>query len=146
VDTINVLLAEDHALMRDAVKLVFDDAEGVELVGEVANGNDLMPLLSRIDVDFILLDVQLPGLDGLSCLEVLAEPPPPVKGANPATLAEPPAYRTGLPRGGPGYRCGGGAVCAPGSGRPWGPGVSARARGGARVPARRAGADRRPRP
>ena len=46
--TIKVVLAEDHALMRDAVKLVFDETEDVELVGEVANGRELMPLMARV--------------------------------------------------------------------------------------------------
>ncbi len=68
---IKVVLAEDHALMRDAVRLVFDEEEDVELVGEVANGHDLLPLMARVEADFVLLDVQLPGLDGLGCLEAL---------------------------------------------------------------------------
>ena len=66
--TIRVVLAEDHALMRDAVKLVLEEEEDVVLVGEVANGNELLPLLKRVEADFVLLDVQLPGLDGLGCL------------------------------------------------------------------------------
>ena len=71
--TIKVVLAEDHALMRDAVKLVFEEEEDVELVGEVADGRELLPLVNRVHPDVILLDVQLPGLDGLACLEALAE-------------------------------------------------------------------------
>ena len=59
--------------MREAVRLVCDEAEDVELVGEVANGNELLPLLKRVEADVVLLDVQLPGLDGLACLEALAE-------------------------------------------------------------------------
>ena len=51
---IRVILVEDHALMRDAVKLVFREAEGIELVGEVANGHDL-PLMKRVSADFVLL-------------------------------------------------------------------------------------------
>jgi DNA-binding NarL/FixJ family response regulator len=77
--TIKVILAEDHALMRDAVKLVFDEAEDVELVGEVENGHDLLPLMARVECDVVLLDVQLPGLDGLGCLEGLATQHPQVK-------------------------------------------------------------------
>jgi DNA-binding NarL/FixJ family response regulator len=73
VGTIKVLLVEDHALMRDAVKLVFEETEDMELVGEVADGRELLPFLRRVDADVILLDVQLPGLDGLACLEALAE-------------------------------------------------------------------------
>ena len=71
--TFKVVLAEDQALMRDAVRLVFDETEDVELAGEVADGRDLLPLLKRVRADVILLDVQLPGLDGLGCLEALAE-------------------------------------------------------------------------
>ena len=59
--------------MREAVRLVCDEAEDVELVGEVANGHELLPLLKRVEADVVLLDVQLPGLDGLACLEALAE-------------------------------------------------------------------------
>ena len=70
---IKVVLAEDQALMRDAVGLVFEETEDLELVGEVADGRDLLPLLKRVEADVILLDVQLPGLDGLACLEALAE-------------------------------------------------------------------------
>ena len=77
--TIRVVLAEDQALMRDAVRLVCDEAEDVELVGEVANGHELLPLLKRVEADVVLLDVQLPGLDGLACLEALAEHHPGVK-------------------------------------------------------------------
>ena len=103
VDKVRVVLAEDHALMRDAVRLVFDDAEGVELVGEVANGNDLMPLLSRIDVDLVLLDVQLPGLDGLRCLEALAERHPRVKVAMLSAADDPQVIESAFRRGAHGY-------------------------------------------
>ena len=73
VGTIKVVVAEDHALMRDAVKLVFEEEQDVELVGEVSDGRELLPLVNRVQPDVILLDVQLPGLDGLACLEALAE-------------------------------------------------------------------------
>jgi len=77
--TIRVILAEDHALMRDAIKLVFDGVEDVELVGEVANGDDLLPLMRQVEADFVLLDVQLPGADGLECLAALTKHYPQVK-------------------------------------------------------------------
>jgi DNA-binding NarL/FixJ family response regulator len=87
--TIRVILVEDHALMRDAVKLVFDEAEEVELVGEVDNGNDLLPLMARVACDFVLLDVQVPGLDGLGCLEALAKRYPRVKVAMLSAVEDP---------------------------------------------------------
>ena len=101
--TIRVVLAEDHALMRDAVKLVFDEDEGIELVGEVANGYDLLPLMSRVAVDFVLLDVQLPGLDGLGCLEALAESHPQVKVAMLSAIEDPQVIGSAFRRGARAY-------------------------------------------
>jgi DNA-binding NarL/FixJ family response regulator len=101
--TIKVVLAEDHALMRDAVKLVFEEQEDVALVGEVANGNDLLPLLKQIEADFVLLDVQLPGLDGLGCLEALAEHHPQVKVAMLSAVEDTHVIESAFRRGAHGY-------------------------------------------
>jgi len=101
--TIRVVLAEDHALMRDAVKLVFDEDEGVELVGEVANGYHLLPLMATVTADFVLLDVQLPGLDGLGCLEALAEHYPHVKVAMLSAVEDPQVIESAFRRGARGY-------------------------------------------
>jgi DNA-binding NarL/FixJ family response regulator len=101
--TIKVILAEDHALMRDAVKLVFEEAEGVDLVGEVSNGHDLLPLMKSAEADFVLLDVQLPGLDGLACLEALAEHYPAVKVAMLSAVEDPQVIESAFRRGACGY-------------------------------------------
>ena len=79
MSTITVVLADDHGLMRDAVRMVLDADGEIELVGEVGNGRDLLPLVDRLRPDFVLLDVQLPGVDGLACLEALATLHPNVK-------------------------------------------------------------------
>src|SRR5215212_7920655 len=97
--TIRVILAEDHALMRDAVTLVFDAAEDVELVGEVENGRDLLPLMAKVECDFVLLDVQLPGLDGLGCLEALASQYPHVKVAMLSAVEDPQVIESAFRRG-----------------------------------------------
>jgi DNA-binding NarL/FixJ family response regulator len=101
--TTRVILAEDHALMRDAVKLVFEEAEDVELVGEVGDGNDLLPLMARVACDFVLLDVQLPGLDGLGCLEALAKRYPRVKVAMLSAVEDPQVIESAFRRGARGY-------------------------------------------
>jgi DNA-binding NarL/FixJ family response regulator len=101
--TTRVILVEDHALMRDAVKLVFEEAEDVELVGEVANGNDLLPLMARVACDFVLLDVQVPGLDGLGCLEALAKRHPRVKVAMLSAVEDPQVIESAFRRGARGY-------------------------------------------
>jgi DNA-binding NarL/FixJ family response regulator len=99
MSTIKVILAEDHALMRDAVKLVFAEAEDVDLVGEVENGHDLLPLMAKVECDFVLLDVQLPGLDGLGCLEALARLHPQVKVAMLSAVEDPQVIESAFRRG-----------------------------------------------
>lgn len=101
--TIKVVLAEDHALMRDAVTLVFEDAEDFELVGEVANGRELLPLLRQVEADVVLLDVQLPGLDGLACLEALAEHHPRIKVAMLSAVEDAQVIESAFRRGAHGY-------------------------------------------
>jgi DNA-binding NarL/FixJ family response regulator len=103
VGTIKVILAEDHSLMRDAVKLVFDSVDDVELVGTVANGHDLLPLMRQVEADFVLLDVQLPGIDGLGCLEALAEHHPNVKVAMLSAVDDPQVVESAYRRGASSY-------------------------------------------
>jgi DNA-binding NarL/FixJ family response regulator len=101
--TIKVILAEDHGLMRDAVRIVFEETEGMDLVGEVANGNDLLPLMAGVPCDFVLLDVQLPGPDGLACLEALAKHHPQVKVAMLSAVEDPQVIESAFRRGARGY-------------------------------------------
>lgn len=79
MSTIRVVLADDHGLMRDAVRMVLDGDADFELVGEVANGRDVLPLVRRLLPDVVLLDIRLPGVDGLACLESLTALHPDVK-------------------------------------------------------------------
>jgi NarL family two-component system response regulator LiaR len=101
--SIRVVLAEDHGLMRDAVKLVFDEAEDVDLVGEVGNGHELLPLLARVEADVVLLDVGLPGLDGLGCLEAVAQHHPHVKVAMLSAVEDPQVIEAAFRRGARAY-------------------------------------------
>ena len=89
--------------MRDAVHLVFDGDADVELVGEVSNGHDLLPLMAKVSADFVLLDVQLPGLDGLGCLEALTERYPQVKVAMLSAVEDRHVIESAFRRGARGY-------------------------------------------
>jgi DNA-binding NarL/FixJ family response regulator len=103
VTTIKVVLGEDHALMRDAIRMVFDEAEDLELVGEAGNGHELLELVARVRPDFVLLDVQLPGLDGLACLEALAAGHPGVRVAMLSAVDDPQVIESSFRRGALGY-------------------------------------------
>ena len=77
--TIKVLIADDHALMRDGVRLVLNDADGISVVGEARTGTDVVPMVTRTNPDVVLLDMRMPGMDGLACLDALQKHHPNVK-------------------------------------------------------------------
>jgi DNA-binding NarL/FixJ family response regulator len=79
VDKLRVLLADDHPLMIAAVRAALEAEKDFEIVGEANTGSQVMPLLSRALPDVVLIDLRLPELDGLTCLERIREKHPSVK-------------------------------------------------------------------
>ena len=73
-----VVIVEDHPLMLRAIREIFEHADGFFVVGTASSGLQVEPLVSRTRPDLVLLDLQLPGLDGLSCLALLREHHPDV--------------------------------------------------------------------
>jgi two-component system invasion response regulator UvrY len=65
---IRVVSADDHSLVRRGVKLLLADAAGIQLVGEAADGDELMQVLQAQHCDVLLLDITMPGRDGLALL------------------------------------------------------------------------------
>jgi DNA-binding NarL/FixJ family response regulator len=63
-----VVIADDHPLLVKAISQVLEDAKTFEVVGSASSGLQVEPLVSRTRPNLVLLDVQMPGLDGLSCL------------------------------------------------------------------------------
>ena len=68
-----VVIVEDHPLMQSALEATLERADGFTVVGTATSGLQAEPLVSRTRPDLVLLDLHLPGLDGLSCLALLRE-------------------------------------------------------------------------
>jgi DNA-binding NarL/FixJ family response regulator len=62
---IRVLIADDQALVRSGFRMILEAREDVEVVGEAATGSEAVELAARLDPDVILMDVRMPGLDGV---------------------------------------------------------------------------------
>jgi len=72
---IRVTLADDQALVRMGLRVLIEDAEDIELVGEAADGVAALASIRQTRPDVALLDIRMPGLDGLTVLgEVTADP------------------------------------------------------------------------
>lgn len=62
---IRVVLAEDHALVRAGIRSLLDRMSGVEVVGEAVDGREAIDMIGRLLPDVVLMDITMPGLNGL---------------------------------------------------------------------------------
>jgi len=69
-------VADDHRLMLAAVRRALADAEDFEIVGEVSVGSHVVPAVRETKPNVVLLDMRMPELDGLGCLERLRKHDP----------------------------------------------------------------------
>jgi DNA-binding NarL/FixJ family response regulator len=76
---IKVAIADDHALFRSGVRTALSVKKDVELIAEADNGMQLLNLLKHIEPDVILLDIQMPIMDGISTLPEIRKMYPHVK-------------------------------------------------------------------
>jgi two-component system, NarL family, response regulator NreC len=76
---IRILLADDHAVLRSGLRLLLDGRDDMKVVGEAANGAELLPLAIKLQPDVILLDLTMPQLGGLQVLPLLREQLPQVR-------------------------------------------------------------------
>ena len=68
---IRVLIADDHLIIREGLRLIIDTADDIEIVAEAADGLEAVRLAAGIRPDVVLMDLRMPRLDGLAALEEL---------------------------------------------------------------------------
>ena len=89
MDRIRVLLADDEHLLRAGLRLVLRHADDIEVVAEAGDGGEAVDLACRVPLDVVLLDIRMPGVDGLTAAEQLARRAPAVKVVMLTTFGEP---------------------------------------------------------
>jgi two-component system NarL family response regulator len=73
---LRVLLAEDHPLMRAALGVLLEAAPDIEVVAQVANGDQILDAVGRVDPDVVCMDINMPGLNGIEATrQILARHP-----------------------------------------------------------------------
>jgi DNA-binding NarL/FixJ family response regulator len=72
--SIRILIADDQAVVRSGFRAILEDEPDLEVVGDAANGLAAVELAGRRNADVVLMDVRMPGLDGIEATKRLAGP------------------------------------------------------------------------
>jgi len=76
MEKLRVLLADDHAIIRDGLKQILADTEDLAVCGEAANGNEALQLVREQEWDVIVLDISMPGRSGLDLIRLIRDEKP----------------------------------------------------------------------
>lgn len=70
--TIRILLADDHAMLRAGLKALLDAEDGLEVVGEAGTGEEAVELARELEPDVVVMDLSMPGIGGLEATRRIA--------------------------------------------------------------------------
>ncbi|MFP4394141.1 MAG: response regulator [Anaerolineales bacterium] len=100
---IHVLIADDHLIVREGLRLILETVDGIVLAGEAADGVEAVRLADEIQPDVILMDLRMPKMDGLAAIKKLQATHPEVAVVILTTYNEDDLMVQGLKAGARGY-------------------------------------------
>lgn len=69
-DKIRIAIAEDQQIFRNGLKLLLNENSNITIVGEAANGEEILDLLDKKEVDIVLMDIKMPIMDGIEATQI----------------------------------------------------------------------------
>jgi DNA-binding NarL/FixJ family response regulator len=79
MDAYTIILADDHAMLREGIRKIIERIEGVTISGEVNDGLELLELLKKSTPHLVILDISMPNLRGLEAIREIKKTYPKVK-------------------------------------------------------------------
>ncbi len=73
---LRILIADDHLIVREGLRLILESEDGFELVGEAQDGSEAVQLAAELQPDVVLMDLRMPKMDGLTAIEMLQQEQP----------------------------------------------------------------------
>ena len=100
---IRVLITDDHLIVREGLRLILETVEGIDIVGEATDGAECLRLVPELRPDVILMDLQMPRMDGIAAIGHLRREYPEVAIVILTTFNEDDLMIRGLQAGARGY-------------------------------------------
>ncbi|UCD42793.1 MAG: response regulator transcription factor [Chloroflexota bacterium] len=77
--SIQVLIVDDHAIVRDGIRSLLSTIGDIDVIGEAATGRDAVKLFNRLQPDIVLMDLVMPEMDGIEAIKAIMELQPEAK-------------------------------------------------------------------
>jgi len=100
---IKILIADDHLIVRQGLRLILETETDFELVGEASDGAEALKLCKKLKPDVVLMDLRMPNMDGLTAIEKLRSEQPDIAVVILTTFNEDELMLRGLQAGARGY-------------------------------------------
>jgi len=100
---IRILITDDHLIVREGLRLILETADGYEIIGEASDGAECLRLVPELNPDVILMDLQMPGMDGITTIGHLRRDHPEIAIVILTTFNEDEMMLRGLQAGARGY-------------------------------------------
>jgi NarL family two-component system response regulator YdfI len=97
------MITDDHLIVREGLRLILETADGIELVGEAKDGTECLELVKELNPQVILMDLQMPRMDGITAIEHLRKEHPQIAIVILTTYNEDDLMIRGLQSGARGY-------------------------------------------
>lgn len=68
---IKIVIVDDHSMIREGLKQLLELDGDIQVIGEAGNGEECLELLKKVTPDVVLLDINMPGMNGIKMLEIL---------------------------------------------------------------------------
>lgn len=100
---IKLLIADDHLIIRQGLRLILETENDFELIGEASDGKEALNLCKKLKPDVVLMDLRMPNMDGLTAIETLHTEQPQIAVVILTTFNEDELMFRGLQAGARGY-------------------------------------------
>tara|TARA_R110002049_G_scaffold126860_1_gene283115 strand:+ start:416 stop:1081 length:666 start_codon:yes stop_codon:yes gene_type:complete len=79
MDVINVVLADDHVLVRDGIKALLEDQSGIAVIDEASNGKEALEVIARNKPHVLIVDIRMPEMNGIEVVAAMTKLHPDVR-------------------------------------------------------------------